>query len=139
MPSSLLRNITNLDGEDWTSQLMPTCKSNSLCFSSNRTCTNLRYVSLLKAPAGTYIIQQVFWDVSNPKSATYGMAQHLPLLCHLLTTCSGNYLTMGEITQIVAPSQQTILKVTKWLAEHNVTNIGMLHRQSTNNNQNSLS
>ena len=71
----------------------------------------------------TNVTQKLFWEVSNPKSKSYGMS----LFYHLfLILQSGNYLTKEDITEIISPSAQTIRKVSKWLVDHNVANIGML-------------
>eukprot|EP00026_Physarum_polycephalum_P004295 Phypoly_transcript_04313.p1 GENE.Phypoly_transcript_04313~~Phypoly_transcript_04313.p1 ORF type:complete len:710 (+),score=100.16 Phypoly_transcript_04313:49-2178(+) len=53
-----------------------------------------------------HVLEKTFWDVSDPKSKSYG-----------------NYLSMEEITHIVSPSEQTITKVTNWLAGHDISKI----------------
>eukprot|EP01094_Clydonella_sp_ATCC50884_P021856 TRINITY_DN48_c0_g1_i1.p2 TRINITY_DN48_c0_g1~~TRINITY_DN48_c0_g1_i1.p2 ORF type:complete len:573 (+),score=234.19 TRINITY_DN48_c0_g1_i1:107-1720(+) len=50
----------------------------------------------------TDVLEQLFWDVSNPESPKYGQ-----------------YLTVDEITDIIAPRDESVEAVQEWVREHN--------------------
>ncbi|EPS93872.1 hypothetical protein FOMPIDRAFT_1135359 [Fomitopsis schrenkii] len=65
------------------------------------TMLNLKFALAQSDPAG---LEQALYDVSDPKSANYG-----------------NHLTKEDAAAFVAPSNQTVATINKWLANHNLT------------------
>lgn len=57
-------------------------------------------------------LESLFWEVSNPLSTEYG-----------------KYLSMEQITDIVAPSDESITDVIKWLNEKSVNNIRLVQNK----------
>eukprot|EP00026_Physarum_polycephalum_P003767 Phypoly_transcript_03781.p1 GENE.Phypoly_transcript_03781~~Phypoly_transcript_03781.p1 ORF type:complete len:566 (+),score=94.40 Phypoly_transcript_03781:39-1700(+) len=62
--------------------------------------------SLFLKQQNLHQLEKTFWDVSNPKSESYG-----------------KYLSIDDITQIVSPSELTISNVMKWLGAYDITDI----------------
>eukprot|EP01098_Paradermamoeba_levis_P014139 TRINITY_DN6651_c0_g1_i2.p1 TRINITY_DN6651_c0_g1~~TRINITY_DN6651_c0_g1_i2.p1 ORF type:complete len:124 (+),score=36.39 TRINITY_DN6651_c0_g1_i2:179-550(+) len=54
-------------------------------------------------PTNKYKLEELFWAVSDPKSPQYGQ-----------------YLSLDELTTLIAPEQQSLDQIESWLADHDV-------------------